>query len=149
VKGATFALAVVETRVPGGRRVFERDLGRLTRYAAKRAGRSVSLSFAVVDDVTMRQIHADALGLDEPTDVLSFPMAEAPVLEGEIVVSADTARREAAARGHAAAHELMLYAVHGVMHLLGYDDHEPADRRRMRSAERRALEALGYPAVFG
>jgi probable rRNA maturation factor len=81
--------------------------------------------------------------------VLSFPFATAPVLVGEVLLSADTARREAAARGHCAYHELLLYAVHGVLHLLGYDDHDPAGRRRMRRAERAALAALGIPPVFG
>ena len=92
---------------------------------------------------------AEHLDHDYPTDVLSFPMADDPVLMGEILVSADTARREAAARGHPAYHELLLYAVHGTLHLLGYDDHDPKARARMRRAERAALAALGVPPVYG
>ena len=60
-----------------------------------------------------------------------------------MVASAETARREAAARGLAPEDELLLYVVHGVLHLLGFDDHAPADRRRMRAAERKALRAAG------
>jgi probable rRNA maturation factor len=75
-------------------------------------------------------------------------MSEAPVLTGEVVLSVDTARREAARRGHSPYDELLLYAVHGVLHLLGHDDHDPLRRRRMRAAERRALAALGVGPVF-
>jgi probable rRNA maturation factor len=84
------------------------------------------------------------MGLDRATDVLAFPLADAPGgLLGEVVASAETARREAAARGLAPADELLLYVVHGVLHLLGFDDHAAGDRRRMRAAERRALRAAG------
>lgn len=142
-------LRVEGTTVPGGRRALEATLRRLSRHAAERAGRLAELSFLVVDDGRMQEINRDQLGHDYPTDVISFPLAEEPVLMGDVVVSAETARREAVARGHPAYHELVLYAVHGVMHLLGYDDHSPADRRRMRRAERTALEALGLPPVYG
>ena len=143
------ALAVEVARVPGGRRRLERDLRRLADYAADLAGTDLDLSFAVIDDVRMREINDRMLGHDYATDVLSFPMGSEPVLSGEVLVSADTARREAARRGHPAYHELLLYAVHGVLHLIGYDDHGTAERRRMRRAERAALAALEVPPVFG
>ena len=146
---ATVELTVHGTRVPGGRRQLEADLRRLGAYVAARSRRPVELSFAILDDATMHRVNRDTLDHDYPTDVLAFPMAEDPVLVGEILVSADTARREAAARGHPAYHELLLYAVHGVLHLLGYDDHDPAGRTRMRRAERAALAALGVPPVYG
>ena len=146
---ATIQVAVRVARVPGGRRRLERDLLGLARYAAAKARADVELSFAVLGDADMQEVNRRSLGHDHPTDVLSFPFAEAPALVGEVLVSADTARREAAARGHPAYHELLLYAVHGVLHLLGYDDHDPAARRRMRRAERAALAALGIPPVFG
>lgn len=142
-------LRVDGVTVPGGRRAFARDLRRLAVYAEEQLGRPAQLSFLVVDDAQMQRINREQLDHDYPTDVITFPLSDAPVLLADIVVSADTARREAAARGHSAYHELVLYAVHGVMHLLGYDDHSPADRRRMRRAERAALAALGVPAVFG
>jgi len=148
-RAATATLTVDGTRAPGGRRQLAADLQRLATLAARRAGRDVELSFAVVNDDRMRAVNRDMLGHDYATDVLSFPMDEAPVLRGDVLLSADTARREAASRGHPAYDELMLYAVHGVMHLLGYDDHNRTDRARMRRAERRALAALGLPAVFG
>ncbi len=148
-RAATATLTVEGVRVPGGRRRLAGDLDKLAVLAARRAGRDVELSFAVVDDARMRAVNREMLGHDYATDVLSFPMDERPVLRGDVLLSADTARREAASRGHPAYHELMLYAVHGVLHLLGYDDHGRAERTRMRRAERRALAALGLPAVFG
>ncbi len=137
------------TTVPGGRRALEATLRRLATLASERAGRPAELSFLVVDDARMQQINREQLGHDYPTDVISFPLEDDPVLMGDVVVSAETARREAAARGHPAYHELVLYAVHGVMHLLGFDDHSPADRRRMRRAERAALAALDLPPTYG
>ena len=142
------SLALVAPRVPGGRRRLERDLARLADAAARAAGRDVDLSFAVLDDRRMRELNRRTLAHDHPTDVLSFPLASEPVLMGEVVLSADTARREALRRGHPPYHEVLLYAVHGVLHLLGHDDHDPARRRRMRAAERRALAALGVGPVF-
>ncbi len=136
-------------RVPGGRRKLEADLRRLAIYVAGKVKRPVALSFALTDDAGIRTINAEMLDHDYATDVLSFPMNEEPVLEGEVLISAETARREADRRGHPAYHELLLYAVHGVLHLVGYDDHGSAARRRMRRAERAALAALGIPPVFG
>ena len=142
------SLTSLVPRVPGGRRRLTRDLGRLAAWTSERYDRALDLSFVVVDDARMAELHERYAGVSGPTDVLSFPLGEDPVLLGEVVISADTARREAAARGHPAYDELLLYAVHGVMHLVGHDDHEPADRRRMRRAERRALAALGTASVY-
>jgi probable rRNA maturation factor len=106
--------------------------------------RTGALSIALVDDRAIRRLHRDHMGLDSATDVLAFPLDGSPGgLLGEVVASAETARREAAARGLAPADELLLYVVHGLLHLLGFDDHAPAKRRRMRAAERRALRAAG------
>jgi probable rRNA maturation factor len=135
-------------RVPGGRRRLARDLSALAVHAARRAGRDVVLSFAVLGDEGMARLHERYAGVPGPTDVLSFPLAEEPVLMGEVAISADTAAREAAGRPHSPYDELLLYAVHGVLHLLGHDDHDADRRRRMRRAERTALAALGHPAVF-
>ena len=147
--GGEAALVVEIARVPGGRRRLARDLKRLVTHAAALAQREMEVSFAVIDDLRMRQLNNEYLSHDYATDVLAFPMADEPVLMGEVLISADTARREAARRGHPAYHELLLYAVHGVLHLIGHDDHDPAQRRRMRRAERAALAALDVPPVFG
>lgn len=131
------------------------DRQRLVRLARRRVERAVAaalslkprragaVSIALVSDRAIRRLHLDHMGLDSATDVLSFPLDGGAGLLGEVVASAETARREARARGVAPADELLLYVVHGVLHLLGFDDHAPADRKRMRAAERRSLRAAG------
>jgi probable rRNA maturation factor len=103
-----------------------------------------TLSVAVVDDGEIQRVHHEFLGLDTPTDVLSFPLGPADGsgpggVFGEVVVSAETALREARRRGLLPEEELALYAIHGALHLVGFDDHDPASRRAMRRAERRYL----------
>ncbi len=145
---ATVGLHVEGVRVPGGRARLRAALLRLGAYAAGRAERPVELSFALVTDDRMAALNQGFLGHEGPTDVLSFPLQEEPRLVGDVVISVDTARREAERRRHPAYDEVVLYAVHGVLHLLGHDDHDPASRRRMRRAERRVLRALGVEPVF-
>jgi len=135
-------------RVPGGRSRLARTLEKLAALAARRVGRAVDLSFVLVGDDEMAGLNGRFRGRQRPTDVLAFPLAEEPVLYGEVVVSAQTARREAARQGLPAYDEVVLYAVHGTMHLLGHDDHDPVRRRRMRRAERAVLATLGLAPVY-
>ena len=127
------------------------DLAVLRREAERRLGRPIRLEVATLSDAEIRRVNRRFLDHDYATDVVSFPLSEAgsPILEGSLAVSADTARREAARRGHAPYHEWMLYVVHGTLHLLGHDDHAPSARRRMREAEREMLAVLGLPPVYG
>ena len=115
------------------------------KAACKRAAEAIlgnrAVTVALVDDETMARLHEQFLGKKGPTDVLSFP-------DGEIVVSGDTALREARSRGVDPLHELVLYVVHGALHLDGHDDRKPKDRSRMRDAERRILRELGMGDVF-
>lgn len=102
------------------------------------------LAVALVDDVTIQRLHAEFLGQDSPTDVMSFPLQSPPGFEhdpvlGQIVVSVETAKREARKRGLAVEREVALYALHGALHLVGFDDLEPAKKRVMRRAEQRYL----------
>lgn len=79
----------------------------------------------VTDDVMIRTLNRDFLGKDRPTDVLSFPdgdvLPNGRTLLGEIVVSLDTARRQAEDAGHGEVQELVELVLHGTLHLLGYD----------------------------
>jgi len=104
------------------------------------AGGELSLVF--LNDAALAALHADFLNDPTPTDVITFAGDPAAGLAGEICVSVDTAAREARARRADFATELTLYLVHGWLHLLGHDDLEPAAKRRMRAAERRALALL-------
>ncbi|HVU88262.1 MAG TPA: rRNA maturation RNase YbeY [Pirellulales bacterium] len=111
-------------------------------------GRSAAtISVAVVDDPTIHELNRRFLAHDYPTDVLSFVLEESTAgLEGEIIVSADTAAASAPRYGWPATDELLLYVIHGTLHLVGYNDHEPADIARMRAAEKRYLAQCGLQA---
>ena len=103
-----------------------------------------SLSIAIVDDAAIRELNKKYLDHDYATDVLSFPLSRnAGRLEGEVVASAETAARVAARFGWKPADELLLYVVHGALHLVGYDDRTVKARAQMQAAQRRYLAALG------
>lgn len=107
---------------------------------------AAEISLAVVDDAAIRQLHRRYLGQDEPTDVLSFLLESSPAgIDGEIVTSAETACRVAGRHGWTAAEELLLYVIHGALHLAGWTDDTPKNRAAMRGRERSCLAALGGP----
>lgn len=97
---------------------------------------------AVVSDDEIRRVHGEFLGADTPTDVITFRL-DAPGSPddtlGEIVVSADTALREARRRRLRPDAEIALYAIHGALHLAGFDDGGERDRRAMRRGEKTYL----------
>ncbi|MEN6404868.1 MAG: rRNA maturation RNase YbeY [Thermoguttaceae bacterium] len=98
------------------------------------------LSVAVVDDPTIARLHDEFLNDPTPTDVLSFVLERsAGLLEGEVVASADTASRCAARYGNTPERELLLYVIHGALHLVGYDDTTPEQRAVMRKKEKKYL----------
>ncbi len=100
------------------------------------------LSIVLVDDRTMRALHRAHLGIDGPTDVLAFDLRDdpaTPAVEGEVVVSVDTAARQARRFGTTAARELLRYVAHGVLHLVGHDDGDAVGRQQMRREENRVL----------
>jgi probable rRNA maturation factor len=107
-----------------------------------RAGLEIDL--VLVDDAFLAELHGQWLGDRAPTDVISFDLGEDPAgPAGEVYASVDCARRVAQEQGHDPGRELVLYVIHGVLHLCGYDDHEPGERRAMRRAEREVQVALG------
>ena len=132
------AVANLQRRV----RVSPARLKKTAERALRALGRADrDLHVTVVDDRAIRRLNARFLGARRPTDVLAFDLA-APGpsrLLGEVVVSADTARRQARARGVGVAIELDLLLVHGLLHLSGYDDRKPAAARRMHRRARRIL----------
>jgi probable rRNA maturation factor len=106
--------------------------------------RPAKVSVAIVDDGTIHRLNREYLQHDAPTDVLSFMLEQnEKTLDGEVVVSVDTAVATAARFGWTTADELLLYVVHGTLHLLGYDDQSPDALREMRERERHYLLALG------
>lgn len=102
------------------------------------------VSIAVVDDARMHELNRQYLCHDYPTDVLSFLLEhEGDRLEGEVIVSADYAAREAKSFGWSLEDELLLYVVHGCLHLVGHDDQTPAAKAAMRLEEQRFLKTFG------
>ncbi len=102
---------------------------------------SGEVSLAVIDDSTMHELNRQHLDHDYPTDVLSFVLEQdGSYLEGEVIVSCDTATTIAPEYGWKATDELLLYFIHGCLHLVGYDDHSDVDRAAMRQQEAEYLK---------
>jgi probable rRNA maturation factor len=129
------------------------DRGRMREVArAVLEGEGVGraeISLAFVDNATIHALNKRYLDHDEPTDVLSFPLSEpgSGRLAGELVIGAEVAREQAAERGHDVQAELALYVIHGLLHLCGHDDHDPAGAAAMRARERHYLRLVGLPDV--
>ena len=105
-----------------------------------------TLSIAVVSDRAIRQLNRRYLQHDYATDVISFLLDSGTGwLSGEIVVSADTAATQAPQYGLPPEDELLLYVIHGTLHLVGFDDTTPAARRKMQARQRRYLHRLQSP----
>lgn len=100
------------------------------------------LSIVFMGDRALAKLHDDFLDDPATTDVITFEGAPEFGVAGEVCVSVDTAMNYAKAHGGAFAEELMLYVVHGWLHLAGYDDLQPAKKRKMRAAEKRAMTLL-------
>ncbi|MEK7270368.1 MAG: rRNA maturation RNase YbeY [Planctomycetota bacterium] len=118
-------------------------------FSRRLGGRRVSLVF--VSDEPLRRLHEAFLGDVRATDVMAFPLRSGKAepcgegFDGEVIVSAERALAEARRRRIPPSREMVRYAIHGLLHLAGMDDHASAGRRAMRSAERRILAALaGY-----
>lgn len=106
---------------------------------------SAAISLVVVDNPTIHELNRQYLEHDWPTDVLSFVLEDGGThLEGEVIISADTAAESADELGCSAAAEQLLYVVHGVLHLVGFRDKTPSDVEEMRAAEAKFLRQFGF-----
>jgi len=108
------------------------------------------IGLRLVSDDEMADLNERHLGHPGPTDVLTFDVGDEAglLIDGEIALSVDTARREAKRLGHDRDVELALYAVHGVLHLLGYRDDARSRAAKMHRKEDEILESLGWGKVF-
>jgi probable rRNA maturation factor len=109
------------------------------------------LSLVLVGDKRMSDLHERFMAIPGPTDVLTFPLdedARGRVTAGEVVVCVPEARRRMAEHGVTLRQELLLYAVHGLLHLCGFDDRTDREYRRMHRAEDDILARLGVGPVF-
>jgi len=129
-------------------------LPRAFRQVARRAGATAGhVTLVLVADTDMAQLHWQYQRVRGTTDVLTFDLRHPPAdpatpLDADLVLCVDTARRQATARGHAVRLELLLYATHGLLHLLGYDDHNPAAAAAMHQREDDLLTAAGFGSVY-
>lgn len=118
-------------------------------------GDSVEISVSLVADEHIRVLNREYRGIDSGTDVLSFwsdlDTGEVQMLResgdalplGDVIVSTERAMRQASEYGHSYRREMVYLVVHGILHLLGYDHHEEAERSSMRRAEESILTSLG------
>ena len=110
---------------------------------------SGEVSIAIVDDAAMHELNRQYLAHDYPTDVLSFVLEEdESQLIGQLIVSADYAAREAPQFGWTTDDELLLYTIHGALHLVGYDDQQPDLKAAMREQERVHLARFGLSPQY-
>lgn len=104
------------------------------------AGRPDSeLSIVLTNDAAMRELNHRHRAKDKPTDVLSFPGSN------DVVISVETARRQAAGYDAPLQNEIYRLLIHGLLHLIGHDHHEPAERAAMEAEERRLASAIAMP----
>ena len=115
-------------------------------------------AISLVRDRAMAQLHQQTMQLPTTTDVLTFnlsdctstnPRAARFLLDLDTVICVDEARRQAVARGHTPEEEILLYAIHSLLHVCGYDDLTPPDATRMHRREDALLKELGVGTVYG
>jgi len=115
--------------------------------ALSHGGRSgLRVDVLLVDDSTLRSLHEQFLSDPTVTDVMAFDYSQSEdadaAPQAEVYVSVDRARAVADERGEPPRGELLLYLVHGSLHLCGFDDQDEGDREEMRAAERAVLASL-------
>ena len=106
------------------------------------------VNVTICDDDTIKDINKEHRGIDRPTDVLSFPFfdfdtPEQTTLLGDIIISRDTAYRQAEEYGHSPKREFCFLAAHSALHLLGYDHENEDEREIMEAKQREILDKLG------
>lgn len=122
--------------------------------AHEAAAAGVALTILLTDDEHVRQLNRQYRDEDQTTDVLSFPaggpmpgVAEAAAYLGDIAIAVPVAEQQAVAQGHPVVAELQLLAVHGVLHLLGYDHLDEDEKARMWTTQAAVLSTLGLSGI--
>jgi probable rRNA maturation factor len=112
----------------------------------------VDISVVLTDSRSLQELNRHYLGIDAPTDVLSFPASESDPETGarylgDILIAVPYARKSARKAGHSLEAELQLLVVHGMLHLLGHDHAKPREKARMWKAQREILTQLGLGEI--
>ncbi|MDR6225044.1 putative rRNA maturation factor [Desmospora profundinema] len=129
-------------------------VGRCLEQAAVAEGvKEAEVSVSIVDDPVIHRLNREFRGVDRPTDVLSFPQWEPgeelvavtgePIPLGDVIISLPRAREQADTYGHSLQRELAFLAVHGFLHLLGYDHQNQAEENRMFARQEEILALAG------
>jgi probable rRNA maturation factor len=123
--------------------------------AAPPRAANAEIAILLTDDQSIRTLNRQWRGHDNATNVLSFPAPSsdrgdgAPMMLGDIVIAYETTAKEAAEEGKSVLHHLSHLAVHGLLHLVGYDHESREDAEKMESLERTILAQLGVPDPYG
>ena len=126
-------------------RIKSSNIKRAVKEVLRKEGRDARLSIVLVDNSRIKELNKQYFNSDEVTDVISFPLSNNKnSLSGEVIVSVETAVDTAAKRNISVEGEIVLYILHGILHLLGYDDGNEGDARVMHEEESKILKTLGY-----
>lgn len=127
--------------------IAQNEIKKLARGVLKIEKRDAVLNLVFVDNKQIKEINKTFLRHNYATDVLSFAYHEHSlhdIITGEILISAEMAVQQAHRHGYPAEDEIALYLVHGILHLLGYDDRKKGDAKKMHQRERALLAKFGY-----
>ena len=139
---------------------FPADIEENVRAAAEKAAElygvpTAEVSITLTDNAYIHELNRQYRKIDRPTDVLSFALNEGvepevkdgPAINvlGDIIISVERAQEQAADYGHSLRREMAFLTVHGMLHLLGYDHMEEAERAEMQREEKYVMEQLGIP----
>ncbi len=132
--------------------LLERATRAALEHHASREAPDSELTIVLTDDARLKELNRDYLGIDAPTDVLSFPASETDPETGaryigDILISIPRAKSQAKAAGHPLESEVQLLVVHGVLHLLGHDHADAEEKARMWKAQREILIQLGLGSI--
>ena len=139
------AEAVIQRAIAAAAEAVEADVG------------DAELAVMLTDDSGIRTLNSNWRGIDKPTNVLSFPAlqpegarkpGDAPRMLGDIAIAYETTRREADLEGKPFPHHLSHLAIHGFLHLLGYDHEQDDDAEAMEVLEQEILAQLGIPDPY-
>jgi probable rRNA maturation factor len=140
----------IESEIPFSNNLLERAAKTALEHESKSL--DSDLSVILTDDTRLHELNLNYLGVDAPTDVLSFPASEtdpetgAPYI-GDILISIPRAQSQADAAGHPLESEVQLLVVHGVLHLIGHDHAQAEEKARMWKAQAEILESLGLGQI--
>ena len=137
---------LVIRRSPAEGMLDDSEIASLVEHALTTEGATGAweISIVLVDDAELQALHHEFMGIDEPTDVMTFPADadEDRGAGGDIVISVDRAAEQGPEHGSTAEEEVRFLIAHGVLHLCGWDDHDPADRAAMLDRQTAILASI-------